>query len=121
MSRRRPRPRAHRGGGWVPLTRPGGDDPVRVDALLDGVTDRFGAPRTDVVAAVFGRWPELVGATVAAHTRPVSLRDRRLLVVADDGAWATQLRFLGDDLIARIHDQVGRDEVREVVVKVDRA
>lgn len=104
----------------MPIRREGGDDPVRVDALLDGVTDRIGGPRTDVVSAVFGRWSDLVGATVAAHSRPVSLRGGRLLVIADDGAWATQLRFLTGDLIARIHDQVGREEVHEVVVKVDR-
>jgi predicted nucleic acid-binding Zn ribbon protein len=104
----------------VPLDAPGGDDPVRVDSLLDRVADRLGGPRTDVVAAIFGHWNELVGESVAARSRPVSLRDGRLLVIAEDGAWATQLRFLTADLIGRISEKVGPGTVSEITIRVDR-
>lgn len=57
--------------------------------------------------AVFGRWAELVGAEVAEHARPVSLADGELTVQAESTAWATQLRLLQRQLLARIAAGVG--------------
>ena len=61
--------------------------------------------------AVFGRWAELVGADVAEHARPVSLRDGELTVQAVSTAWATQLRLLQRDLLAKIAAGAGRGVV----------
>ena len=43
---------------------------------------------------MFGRWDQLVGADVAAHTRPERFSDGELVVIADSAAWATQVRLL---------------------------
>jgi predicted nucleic acid-binding Zn ribbon protein len=51
---------------------------------------------------VFARWEDAVGPQVAAHARPVKLAEGRLLVEVDEPGWATQLRFLEVDLLARI-------------------
>ena len=52
------------------------------------------------LAGVFGRWEEAVGPQIAAHARPASLTDGRLVVDVDHPTWATQLRFLESDLLA---------------------
>ena len=95
-------------------------DPRRVRSLLDTVTGRFGAPRSDVLTAIFAHWGELVGETVAAHARPDSLSHGRLVVSVESPAWATQLRFLAGDLLARVAHETGSDDVREVVIRVRR-
>jgi predicted nucleic acid-binding Zn ribbon protein len=84
------------------------DEPISLSASLDGVLRslRGGAGRAEV-GGVFGRWDEAVGAAVAAHARPVRLADGVLLVEVDDPAWATQLRFLDDDLRGRLADVTG--------------
>ncbi|HEY3258753.1 MAG TPA: DciA family protein [Pseudonocardiaceae bacterium] len=64
--------------------------------------------------AVFGRWAELVGADVAEHARPVSLRDGELTVQAMSTAWATQLRLLQRDLLAKIAAGAGRGVVTKL-------
>lgn len=61
--------------------------------------------------AVFGRWAELVGSEVAEHANPVSLRDGELTVQAVSTAWATQLRMLQRDLLAKIAAGAGRGVV----------
>jgi predicted nucleic acid-binding Zn ribbon protein len=61
--------------------------------------------------AVFGRWPELVGAEVAEHASPVSLREGELTVQAVSTAWATQLRLLQRELLTKIAAGVGRGVV----------
>jgi predicted nucleic acid-binding Zn ribbon protein len=64
------------------------------------------------------RWPELVGEGIAEHTRPRALRDGTLWVAVDDPAWATQLRWLEADLLARLGEVVGPDRVARIEVRV---
>jgi len=85
-----------------------GPQPIRLDAALDRVVRslRAGAVRAEV-AGVFGRWEDAVGPALAAHVRPIRLDRGVLLVEVDDPAWATQLRFLSDDVRARLRTVAG--------------
>ncbi len=77
--------------------------------------DRGWSPRlTD--ATVLGRWPQLVGAEIADHCIPVSLRDGELVLEAESTAWATQLRTLQRQLLVRLAAAVGRDVVKRIRV-----
>jgi len=60
------------------------------------------------------------GLRAAAELAP-HLRDGVLVVVVTDPAWATQLRFLEAELIAKIADRFGRDEVTKVEVRMRSA
>jgi predicted nucleic acid-binding Zn ribbon protein len=67
-------------------------------------------------ATVLGRWPHLVGAEIADHCTPVSLRDGELVLQAESTAWATQLRTLQRQLLARLAAAVGKDVVKRIRV-----
>jgi predicted nucleic acid-binding Zn ribbon protein len=71
-----------------------------------------------VLAAIFGRWTELVGPDIAAHATPVSLRHGQLLLVVDHPAWASQLRFMTGDVMSRITEATSSIEVREIHIRV---
>lgn len=94
------------------------DDPVPVTAALDDLlrSMRGGAGRAEV-GGVFGRWDEAVGTVIAANVRPVRLEHGALLVEVTDPAWATQVRFLGDDIRRRLRDETGV-EVSSIDVRV---
>jgi predicted nucleic acid-binding Zn ribbon protein len=66
---------------------------------------------------VFGRWAALVGAEVAEHTEVVGLTDGELTVRADSTAWATQLRLLQRQLLAKIAAEVGNGVVTRLKVQ----
>jgi predicted nucleic acid-binding Zn ribbon protein len=66
---------------------------------------------------VFGAWAALVGADVAEHAKPVSLRDGELIVQASSTAWATQLRLLQRQLLAKIAKGVGNGVVTRLKVQ----
>lgn len=97
---------------------PGPDDrdPQPFGRLVSRVAlDRGWSPRlTD--ATVLGRWPHLVGAEIADHCTPVSLRDGELVLQAESTAWATQLRTLQRQLLGRLAAAVGKDVVRRIRV-----
>ncbi len=57
--------------------------------------------------SVFGRWGEVVGEQIAAHATPTSLRDGVLHIAAESTAWATQLRMVQSQVLAKIAAEVG--------------
>jgi len=57
--------------------------------------------------AVFGRWVHVVGEDIAEHAVPTALQDGVLSVSAESTAWATQLRMVQAQLLAKIAAAVG--------------
>jgi len=80
-----------------------------MDEALGAVARRLGLGRTDLIAMVFGRWEELVGASVAAHVRPVRLVAGTLIVSADHPAWATQIRHVAPEILERVATEFGAE------------
>jgi predicted nucleic acid-binding Zn ribbon protein len=102
---------------WKPL--PGEERPPRrVGESLDRVAASLGVSRATTLTSVFASWDELVGESVAQHARPRSLKAGTLVVAVDDPSWATQLRWLEADLLARLGDVLGPGQVERIEVRV---
>ena len=56
---------------------------------------------------VFGQWQTVVGEHIAGHATPTALREGVLSVSAETTAWATQLRMVQAQLLAKIAAAVG--------------
>lgn len=69
-------------------------------------------------AAVHERWTAIVGEDVARHVVPVRLHGGVLVVRADSGAWATQIRALGRDVARRAAQELGEGAVKTLKVVV---
>ena len=100
------------------MTTQGG--PQRLGKALDRLMGTLRAPAVDVLDTVFGRWSEIVGDDVAAHTRPVSIEGDRLTIEADDPTWASEVRWLGNEVVARLAEVSGSDRIQAVNVRVAR-
>jgi predicted nucleic acid-binding Zn ribbon protein len=113
-------PAAHGGAARAPVTprgRPRRDDPQRLAGAIDGLLDTHGWQQQAAMGSVFGRWAEIVGHDLAAHTSPDSFADGELAVTADSTAWATQVRLLASVLVARLNAELGQGTVRRVKVR----
>jgi predicted nucleic acid-binding Zn ribbon protein len=98
---------------------PGPDprDPQPLGAMLAKLVRDRGWERPAAEARIFGMWEDVVGADLAAHSRPVRLEQGELTVEAESTAWATQVRLLSAKLLARIADGVGRGVVTTLNVR----
>ena len=56
---------------------------------------------------VFAQWSTVVGEQIAEHATPTALREGVLAVSAESTAWATQLRLIQAQLLAKIAAAVG--------------
>ena len=93
------------------------EDPQPLSTALDGLLADQGWQTQAAVGSVFGRWDQLVGPDVAAHTRPERFSDGELVVIADSAAWATQVRLLTSALLRRLNIELGHGTVTSVVVR----
>jgi len=96
--------------GW---SGPGPDtrDPQAFGALTSSVAKKRGwSPRVSE-GTVLGRWPEVVGEDIAVHAVPLSLREGVLSISAESTAWATQLRMMQAQILAKIAAAVGNGVV----------
>lgn len=103
---------------WRPLPDPEGPPPKRVGENLDVILRHLGGGGSHATAAVFSGWATAVGPAIAVHAQPLSLRGTTLVVGVDGPAYATQLRMLTPQLLARLAELAGPGAVDTVEVRV---
>jgi predicted nucleic acid-binding Zn ribbon protein len=91
-------------------------DPQKFGQVLARIATDRGWSEQLATGQVFGRWTALVGAEIAEHAKPLVLRDGELTVQASSTAWATQLRLLQRQLLAKIAKGVGPNVVKRLRV-----
>jgi predicted nucleic acid-binding Zn ribbon protein len=92
------------------------DDLVPIGEVLDPLGVRMGLGRSRDAGLIWSRWSQIVGASIAEHAEPSSLREGVLRVRADSPTWATELGYLAADIKARANELIGRGAVQEVRV-----
>lgn len=93
------------------------DDPMPLGDALGDLIRQEGWSTELSVHALLARWAELVGPVVAEHTHPETYADRAITVRADSTAWASQLRLMTPQLLARINEQLGQGTITRIWVK----
>lgn len=111
--RRKKRPR----GPYIDDRRTESADPTPVGEVMKRFVAEQGWEKSLSVHQVFTRWPQLVGPEVAQHTEPVSFFDGQVTVQADSTAWATQMRLLAPNVVAKLNQALGDGTVARIEVK----
>lgn len=112
---------ARRGGGLRSGARADRRDPMALGAAINRLLTERGWETPAAVGGVMGRWPQIVGDDLAKHCVPLRYDDdpaeRVLTVQCDSTAWATQLRLLAPQLVARLNQDLGHGTVRLIKVQ----
>ncbi len=95
-------------------SRAGGRDPRTLTETLGTLLAQRGWNQDVAVGGVIGRWPQIVGEDIAAHSTAETFENNVLTVRAHSTAWATQLKFLIPNLLNRIAQDIGDGVVREI-------
>jgi predicted nucleic acid-binding Zn ribbon protein len=118
QSRRRRR-RDNRRDQIVPQssgTHPDDRDPKLLSEAVDQLIEAKGWATDLNVHTLLARWSSLVGGVNAAHSHPESYADTVLTVRAESTVWATSMRSIAPQLVARLNDQLGQGTVSRVKV-----
>lgn len=99
------------------MSEPG--EPRALQDALRALGRQLGLTDPGVIARVGAVWEDVVGPALAQHTSVRSVRDGICTVVADGPAWATQLRYLAEELVDRVESALGPGVVLDVRVVVE--
>ena len=86
---------------------PDGRDPQPLGTVANELAKSRGWSPKVAEGAVFAQWATVVGEQIAGHAQPTALREGVLSVTAESTAWATQLRMVQAQLLAKIAAAVG--------------
>ena len=67
---------------------------------------------------VLVQWEKAAGEVIVRHARPQSVRGRKLTLIVDSPAWMQQLSLLKPEIIMKVNASLGRDAIREIVLKL---
>ncbi|OBH06568.1 DUF721 family protein [Mycobacterium sp. E1747] len=97
---------------------PGPDarDPQPLGRLARDLAKKRGWSAQVAEGTVFGNWASVVGHQIADHATPTALSDGVLSVAAESTAWATQLRMIQSQLLAKIAAAVGNGVVTSLKI-----
>lgn len=79
-----------------------GRDPLTLGSAIETLTVEFGWSGPLDQHELLVSWPDLVGEETAQHSTPETIVDHQLTVRCESTAWATQLRIIRSDILARI-------------------
>jgi predicted nucleic acid-binding Zn ribbon protein len=114
-ARRRRRAADSPGGGYSGA-RPDERDPMSIGAIVGRSMTELGWVGPLAEARLLGHWASVVGPEIASRCQPVSLVDGELKISAESTAWATQLRLMAPQLLARICREMPAGTVRRLAI-----
>jgi predicted nucleic acid-binding Zn ribbon protein len=91
-------------------------DPQPLGRLTQDLAKKRGWSARVAEGTVLGQWFSVVGHQIADHARPTALNDGVLSVAAESTAWATQLRMVQAQLLAKIAAAVGNGVVTSLKI-----
>jgi predicted nucleic acid-binding Zn ribbon protein len=86
-------------------------DPQSAGIVLEAVLTKRGWKKQISVSALMPRWAEFVGEVNAAHTKPEKWESGVLTIRADSTTWATSLRVMEPQILARLNEILGEKTV----------
>ena len=93
------------------------EEPKKLIFSVERLLQTLKAPNPDVLSTVFLHWSEVVGADVAAHSKPSFIEGDTLVVLTEDTLWASQLIWLERELVAKIQKVSKSDRIQNLQVK----
>jgi hypothetical protein len=70
--------------------------------------------------SILEAWNEIVGESVAAHSRPCAIRNRILFIDVSHPTWIQQLQFLKPTLLEKVNGFLGESRIQDIRFKLGK-
>ena len=91
-----------------------GRDPHGIGNVMDALASQLGWTSALAQSELLEGWRELAGEETAKHAVPDQITDGVLVVRCESTAWATQLRMMRAELLARIAERFPDADIQSI-------
>lgn len=93
-------------------------DPERIDSVIKSLIeklDKSSGPTSDSIEKI---WKEIAGRKASSHSKPTSLRKKRLIINVDGSSWLYELTLRKNELLAGLKKRLGKDKIEELQFRI---
>ncbi|MDQ4148529.1 MAG: DUF721 domain-containing protein [Actinomycetota bacterium] len=90
------------------------DELMPIGPTLAGLAEGWGLEKPVETGRLFARWEAMVGSDIASRCKPTSLQGGVLKVRTGSPAWASELKYLEGQIVARLNKELGQDIVKRI-------
>jgi predicted nucleic acid-binding Zn ribbon protein len=91
-----------------------GRDPHTAASGIDDILNSFGWQNQIAQAELFAKWADLVGDLNATNSAPENLNQGTLTVRCKSTAWATQLKLMQAEILAKVQQEYASLEIENI-------
>jgi len=91
---------------------------LRLAAILPGLCRERGWQAQIEAYSLLMRWPEVMDAEIAAHSRPDKIAAGVLWVEAENLAWMQQLQYRRGDMAAALNARLSHSQIKEIRLRL---
>jgi predicted nucleic acid-binding Zn ribbon protein len=88
--------------------------PERIGAIVARLIDESPWGKQVKELQALSRWRDIVGLQIARQAQPESLKDGVLVVRVQNSVWLSHLRFLAEELRAKLNREIPSAPIREI-------
>ena len=90
----------------------------RIDSVVKSIIqklDKQSNPTSDDIENI---WKKVAGKKAFSHTKPASLRKKRLVINVDGSTWLYELTLRKDELLTGLKKRLGEDKIKELQFRI---
>ncbi|MBL7071513.1 MAG: DUF721 domain-containing protein [Candidatus Omnitrophica bacterium] len=95
-----------------------GQDADRIENVIKSVFNKINEDANPTIDEIVKAWKEAAGEKAARHTRPASLRKKRLVINVDCSSWLYELTLKKKDLLSALQKKAGEDKIKELQFRI---
>ncbi|GJL54412.1 MAG: hypothetical protein NPIRA02_15440 [Nitrospirales bacterium] len=89
-----------------------------IGSIIPQFAKSYGFDLKILEARLQANWAHIVGDSLASHTRPDSIKFRKLFLLAENSAWLQQLVFLKPMILEKLNTFAAEAQVTDIVLRI---
>lgn len=91
---------------------------TNLGSVLDKVLNQYRPKSDQALCKVWDIWEAAVGPGIAANARPAAFKGDILLLHVSNSSWLHHLRFLENELVAKVNLSLGAERIKTIQLKI---
>ncbi len=90
----------------------------RIDSIVKSYMEKLQRDSNMTDEEISNAWKDVAGVRAFCHTRPVSLRKKRLVIHVDGSTWLYELSMRKEGLLRKLKQRLGDDKIKQIQFRI---
>jgi len=92
--------------------------PERIDSIVKSIIEKLDKKSNPSSTDIERVWKEVAGEKISSHTKPASLRKKKLIINVDSSSWLYELTLKKNEFLANLKRGLGEDKIEQLQFRI---